>query len=101
MQRSSQTVVRAAWRERGGDARARSYMDACGARCYSDTALALRKAIKESLLPLLLLSVSHHSAPHGAPHSAMPGALSMSILQALHSACPEPFASPPTPCLLY
>lgn len=75
-------------------------MDACGARCYLDTALALRKAIKEALLPLLLLSVSHHSAPDGAPQSAMPGALSMSMLQALHSAWPKPFASPPTPCLL-
>lgn len=44
-----------------------SFMDACGAQCYNETAEDLRKAIKDAVLPLLLSAIPQHAAPAGAP----------------------------------
>ena len=45
----------------------RSFMDACGAKCYNETAEHLREAIRDAVLPMLLSATEQAAAPAGTP----------------------------------
>lgn len=48
----------------------RSFMDACGAKCYNEAAEHLREAIKDGVLPMLLSAIQQAAAPAGGPADA-------------------------------